>query len=198
MQKGYDKISMDRWREAQTAERTFHTMNFIEGQAHYKSVYEKYFKLLKLGFDLGGLSVTEIGCADFPALVLCKNYDPSFIIEPMPSSILRAQIDDDPHILLFNEPLEKIKINFRTDEVWLFNVMQHIIDPDTFVNQCKNIGGRIRFFEPINYPTAVHHPHAFTLSDFKGWFGNCTQFYKGGSVADFHQADCAYGTYIPE
>lgn len=195
----YRKISTERWNEAQAAERKYHNFSYDEGRKHYHKSYATYFSLLGMHFDLKGSSVTEIGPADFPALAYCTNYATSVVIEPMPSTWLMKSIDNKP-IVLIKEAVENIYPDElpETKEVWIFNVMQHIIDPDEFIDQCKTIGEIVRFFEPINYPTSVHHPHAFDIDDFKNWFPdeNCVQLYKGGSVAGFHQADCAYGTFI--
>lgn len=191
----YQPITHERWKEAQKSERAQHNFDFTRGFQHYKKTYQIYFEFLKLGFDLGGLSICEIGPADFPALAHCKNYSPSIIIEPMPSVLLMNQIDGN-NITLIDKPLEDIKTMRVCSEVWLFNVMQHIKDPDVFINKCKDIAHlRIRFFEPINYPTSVYHPHSFSFDDYLRWFGDSVSLYKGGSVPGFHQADCAYGTY---
>lgn len=187
-------ISIERWNEAQAAERSLHNLDINTGYAHYKDTYINYFRLLKLGFDLGGLSIAEIGPADVPALAYCRNISrKSKIIEPMPSDIL---LKLSPGIDIVPHPLECITEDIKTDEVWLFNVMQHIIDPDAFVSKCKEMAKRIRFFEPINYPTSIHHPHEYTMDDFKEWFGDCATLYKGGSIRGFHESDCAYGVYI--
>lgn len=187
-------ITLERWREAQEAERSLHNADKNNNHNHYKNTYENYFRLLELGFNLHGLSVTEIGPADYPALRYCENYTHSVIIEPMPSKEL--EVFCDGKISLITEPLELINTLPATTEVWLFNVMQHIIDPDIFISKCKEIGKRIRFFEPINYPTSVHHPHQFTVDDFRKWFGDCTKLYKGGALPGFHESDCAYGVFI--
>jgi hypothetical protein len=189
-----NKITKKRWQDAQKAERKMHTFQEAEGIEHYHSTYRHYFRFVQLGFDLGGLSVIEIGPADFPALRHCKNYS-GIIIEPMPSEILK-KFCDSAGVQLITEPLEEIADLPEVTEIWLFNVMQHIIDPDKFVQKCKEVAKRIRFFEPINYPVSEYHPHTYTEEDFKGWFGDCVQAYKGGSVQGFHEADCVYGVFI--
>jgi len=83
-----------------------------------------------------------------------------------------------------------------TIEVWLFNVMQHIIDPEKFIEQAKTIADRIRFFEPIDQPVTEYHPHTYTLTDYQNYFGDCVQLFAGNSVPGFHEADCAYGVWV--
>lgn len=197
---GLRRITPERWAEAQAAERGHHNFNEPEGIVHYQRIYETVFRFVGLGKNLEGLSVIEVGPADFPALRYCANMGGySLIVEPMPSEYLEKWCRD-LQIPLLAMPFEEIDLEQAAPEifkeVWLFNVMQHIIDPDRFIEKAKALGHRIRFFEPINYPVSVHHPHAYTLEDFVNWFGNdCVNLYKGGSVPGFHQADCAYGVY---
>ena len=80
-------------------------------------------------------------------------------------------------------------------ETWLLNVMQHVQDPDLFIQKCKEKSHTIRFFEPIDWIEEIYHPHVFHLEDYKEWFGECTNFYRGGSIRGFHQANCAYGIW---
>lgn len=188
-------ITLERWREAQEAERMIHNTDVNNTFEHYRRTYAHYFKAVGLGTNLYGLSVTEVGPADHPALMYCSNYSQSCIIEPMPSNKLSAFCASNK-ILLFKQPVELIEEMPPTNEYWLFNVMQHIIDPDVFIDKIKRSANRIRFFEPINYPTSTHHPHEYTHQDFTNWFGDCAKFYKGGSIPGFHESDCAYGVYI--
>lgn len=190
-------ISLERWQQAQTAERAQHTLGYIEGILHYSNSYKHYFRFVGLGNDLGGLNVIEIGPADFPALNECRGDGLLVVVEPLPSEILE-RICKEKGIELINVPFEEaeIKIPAGTTEIWLFNVMQHIIDPDKFIERAKNTADRIRFFEPIDQPVTEYHPHTYTLTDYQKYFGDCVQLYAGGTTPGFHEADCAYGVWI--
>lgn len=184
-------ISRERWEEAQTAERKEHALEYQKGFDHYNKTYEIVFRFLGMETDQHGRTILEIGPADFPALAYCSNYK-GIIVEPMPSRHLNRFVKEQK-IKLIHYPVEEIELPF-VNETWLFNVLQHVIDPDLFIKKCKAVSKVIRFFEPIDYPTAPHHPHTFTIMDFVRWFDKADR-YVGGSVADFHQADCAYGTW---
>lgn len=191
-------ISMERWQQAQTAERGFHTMNYTEGLLHYAASYKNYFHYVGLGNHLHGLHVIEVGPADFPALSQVTGEGKAIIVEPMPSENLE-RICKERGIVLINAPFEEIEeweIPEGTIEVWLFNVMQHIIDPDKFIEKAKSIADRIRFFEPIDQPITDYHPHTYSLTDYQNYFGDCVQLYTGGNIPGFHEADCAYGVWI--
>lgn len=201
---GKEPINLKRWELAQIAEREQHTMSHAEGLLHYGKAYQNVFKMVGLGNDLHGLNVIEIGPADFPALQTCINFN-GVIIEPMPSPYLE-QICKEKGITLVREPFETVGIS--TDlllrekgmiEIWLFNVMQHVIYPNQFILRAKQIADRIRYFEPIDQPITTYHPHTYSLKDYQEWFGdrnNVVNLYVGGSIPGFHTADCAYGCWI--
>jgi len=196
---GNKPITMARWEKAQRAEREQHKLGYIEGVLHYAKAYKHYFRFVGLGNDLHGLNVIEIGPADFPALQHCVNFN-GVIVEPMPSEPLLA-ICKEKGITLVTEPFEFTGLNNDTSgivEVWLFNVMQHVINPALFIEKAKTIANRIRFFEPINQPITEYHPHTYTLEDYQNWFGQSVNLYAGGSVEGFHEADCVYGCWIKD
>lgn len=198
---GVKSISLERWREAQYAERACHSTDLNNNPGHYADTYKTYFKYLGLGTDLEGLHVIEIGPAMHPALAICKNYGQSIIIEPMGTAVLEEFCKQNS-IKFISQPVETLSYIEEIDdmenvlEVWLFNVMQHVIDPEKVVARCKDIADRIRFFEPINTPVEAHHPHSFTGDDYVRWFGDSVQFYRGGCEPGFHTADCAYGVWV--
>lgn len=178
---------MDRWLKAQEGEREFHE-GTVEG---YRSCYEQYFAYLDTGFDQKGKTIMEIGPADFPALSYCTNVKKGYIIEPMPSDRLIAL-----GFTVFAQPAEHLEFP-KVDEIWLLNVLQHVIDPTVIVNKCKESAKIIRFFEPINAGTDVCHLHNFTLEDYKNYFGACVTHYPDhtGKVVNFHEHESAYGIW---
>lgn len=201
------EITVERWQEAQVAERAQHTMGYMEGVLHYAAAYKNYFRFVGLGNDLGGLHVIEVGPADFPALQHCKGDGKFIIIEPMPSEHL-DKICKEQKLELLATPVERLPDSWLDSvkkelggglvEVWLFNVMQHVYKPDEFIRKVKLVADRIRFFEPVDQPITDYHPHTYTLDDYKQYFGDVVQLYAGGSVPGFHEADCAYGVWIKE
>ena len=156
-------------------------------------------------------NIIEVGCADYPALSYCKNFHYGFIIEPMSSEYLVRIIDnhnqimmssanypEDNKLLLITKTVEEMDMQeFPVDsEVWLFNVMQHILDPQIFLDKLKSVAKTIRFFEPINTDISVCHPQAYTLEYFQEQFGDCVKHYPHNPTAvNFHTWECAYGVW---
>lgn len=192
------RITDERWAEAQEAERACHD-RFLEKageegvRTHYSQTYAYYFKFLGIEQDQTHRTIVEIGCADFPAIEYCFGNSDSYLIEPLPSEILKRFVDGRPDIHLIQEKAEDVDIP-ECDELWLLNVLQHVQDPDKFIENCKKAAKVIRFFEPIDWPIEIYHPHTFGFGDFVSWFGDCVQRYEG-TQKDFHTANCAYGVW---
>lgn len=186
-------ITKQRWLEAQNEERKFHNSansNEVEARKHYLDSYRQYFEFLEIDFDLKGKNVVEIGPADFPALSYCSNLgEGSFVIEPMPSEILKST-----GLKIVQELAEDL--DYKADEVWLMNVLQHVINPYKIVERAKKQSKIIRFFEPVNYGVDVCHPWNLTMDMFIGWFGEVKHYPGNPNAVNFHTWENAYGVYI--
>lgn len=192
------------WEQAQKGEINHHSDNFDlndKNKSHYHEIYRKVFKFADptFTFDVNDKSVMEIGPGVFAALLYCSNVNKkSYIVEPlpMPENVVK-QYDGSP-IEFLNGTVEDLDLP-SVDEVWVFNVMQHIWNPDLFVKKLKRSAKKIVFFEPINTPLDGLHIHSYSLEDFKKFFGeSCVNQYNGGSEANFHTANCAYGIWDKE
>lgn len=188
-------IQKDAWERAQIKEEKLNgTQNFEDGDNHFRKVYGYYFNFVELDFNLNGKSVIEIGPANFPALRYCPNIGKSYIIEPTVTAHLK-QCVEGLGIEIFGKPAEDIDFP-KVDEVWLFNILQHTINPSLIIKKAKKAAKIIRFFEPIEAGIDECHLHEFTLDYFKKHFGECVKYYAPHTIEkDFHQHQCAYGVY---
>lgn len=186
-------ITQERWQQAQIAEAGYH-LDATEG--NFRRAYECYFRYLGLTFEQGGKVIAEVGSGPYPAVGFCSDLF-GLIFEPLWFARLEelSSVETKERtIRWYRHPVEQEYVDWGADEVWIFNVLQHVIDPELFVSKCKQIAPVIRFFEPIDFGTSDCHPHTFTIDDFIRWFGHAER-YKGGSDEGFHTADCAYGTW---
>lgn len=191
-----DSSLYKQWEAAQKAEREQHKFSYVEGLMHYSKAYANYFRFVGLGNNLEGLNIIEVGPADFPALAYCTNVKKGIVVEPMPSPILN-DICEQHGLILVNVPFESVTFTDLegVKEVWFFNLLQHVADPEIVIDAAKKVADRIRFFEPINEPITEYHLHTFTIEHFQNWFGQ-VNLYKGGTVPGFHTADCVYGVWL--
>ena len=183
----------ERWDIAQSKERSQEQpITYEEGLQHYMQAYEKYFSYVGRHPDLDGKSVLEIGCSNYAAIPFCDRYGKSYVLDPLDSESLRRQIKDK-NIEFINEPAEEVDFP-KVDEVWLFNVLQHTMDPDLIIKKSKEAAKVVRFFEPIECPTDECHLHKFDLAYFARHFGTRTTFYPPNpGEHGFHTHQCAYG-----
>ena len=193
-------VSREEWQQAQKGEITHHVGNFDLNEAnrnHYNDIYKTIFRCIDpaFNFDVSEKKIMEIGPGVFAALLYSKNTQNSFIVEPLdlPENVLAQYANKN--ITVLKGAIEDLNLP-QVDEVWVFNVMQHILEPEIFVSKIKKIAKKILFFEPINTPIDQLHVYSYTLSDFQKYFGieNVKQ-YNGGSIANFHTANCAYGIW---
>lgn len=191
-------ITKQRWMEAQVEEKAMHdNYSFDEGLGIWRDSFDKHVKILGMDYNVGPKTILEIGCAGFPGLYLCDGYTKGYLVEPMPSDNLQRCLRERPNLELIQAPMEEAVLPEGIDEVWLFNVLQHVIDPDLIIKKCKEVAPVVRFFEPIDWPTCSFHPHTFTLEYFENAFGKeNTKKYEGGSIEAFHEANCAYGLWV--
>jgi hypothetical protein len=190
------KIPIDdnRWESAQIGEKIYHIQDSVEkSYESYKNSYPYYFKYLNIDTNLSGKSVVEIGPARIAGLLFCTNYSKSYIIEPTPYEGI-DYLYENKNIEIIKEKAESCNFPY-VDEVWIFNLMQHVQDPDKLIEICKKHSKIIKFFEPIDLPTNNEHPYSFSLEDYKNYFGDCVKVYSFNGEIGFHQAKCAYGVY---
>jgi hypothetical protein len=188
-----ESIKKERWDLAQQEEKGHHTHDSVDVSLNkWEDIYKFYFRYTDVNINLNGKTILEIGPARISALLYCENYSPSYIVEPITYEDTEYLYQDKP-ITYIRELYEECESPI-VDEIWLYNVLQHILDPDAFVEKCKKSAKVIRFFEPINTPIEPHHPHSFSQEDYIQYFGDSVKFYKGGTEW-VHQADCVYGIY---
>lgn len=184
-------ITYKRWQRAQQAESKQHNHSKEKLLSMYKDSYRQYFEYLDIEKDQKGKVIIEVGPAHVPALYFCDNFL-GIIVEPMPSKILR-ELTCYMNARVLETPAEYL--NPTGDEVWLFNVLQHVIDPELLVERMKKLSKRIRYFEPIDTEITEYHPHSLGMTDFVRWFGNPKLYEPEGKIISFHTNPCAYGVY---
>ena len=57
------------------------------------------------------------------------------------------------------------------DEVWIYNCMQHAVDPQKIIENAKRAAPVLRIFEWINIPPHEGHPHMLTKNSLDEWIG---------------------------
>ena len=183
-----EAVTQDRWQRAQTAEAGYH-----DDAANYHRATRTVFAYLGMDIDFRRKSIAEVGCGPYPSVLSCT-YSLAVLYEPLPFKTLQDAAKDG-QVIWYQQAFEDVPHPPKTDELWLFNCLQHVRDPELLISKAKKSAKIVRFFEPIDFGTSEPHPHTFSIDDFTRWFGEAKR-YKGGTAEGFHTADCAYGTWM--
>lgn len=187
-----------RWRRAQSLSSHCSFDSYAAGRSHYGKTYNKYFEYTSISaVDLGGISVIEIGCGHFPGITYCRNAGDVILVDPLNSGFINESASESHcrSIIQIRESAESAE--FRVvDEIWIFNVLSHVIDPTGLIEKCKRYAKTIRFFEPLNVKKDESNLNSFTLDFFRSHFGASVKYYPNNrNAVAFHQQECAYGVY---
>ncbi|MCK4814734.1 hypothetical protein KA005_03105 [bacterium] len=151
----------EKWFEALAWEKQWwddctNTYNEEKKQLHYASLmgldqFKEIIPRTKQGFqfNLRGKSILDIGGGPISLLLKCVNFSKAVVVDPcnFPGWILERY--KAHNIGFINNPAEEIELS-GFDEVWIYNVLQHVIDPEEVLMLAKKTGKVVRIFEWVN------------------------------------------------
>lgn len=76
------------------------------------------------------------------------------------------------------------------DEVWLYNCLQHTIDPERVIQNCLKAGKLLRVFEWLDIHPHEGHPHMLTEAGMNKWIGQ-----QGNTVMLNNVSGCTGNAY---
>ncbi len=68
-------------------------------------------------------------------------------------------------------PAENIKPGDVYDEVWIYNVLQHTMNPKKIIKNAVASGKLVRIFEWLNTPPHEGHPQTLRADKLDKWLG---------------------------
>ena len=116
--------------------------------------------------DMRGKSVLDVGGGPVSMTLRCYNAHMLVVVDPInwPASVYRRYRRHD--ISFVRAPGEELPSGGLYDEVWIYNVLQHVQDPlKVLANARQHIkedGGVLRIFEWLWIPADTCHPHVLT------------------------------------
>ncbi len=121
-------------------------------------------------YDLDGRSVLDIGGG--PVSILLKTINGwGMVVDPCPFPdwvTARYEAVGIQHVM---QEAEKFDAPNRMTEAWIYNVLQHVVDPEKVIATARRNAHLIRLFEWIETETNVGHPHAFHADELNQWLG---------------------------
>ena len=143
-------------------------------------------------FDMQGKSVLDIGGGPCSFLLKCVN-----VIGTVADPLAYPQwvLDRYAAARIGWLPVrgENLILAAFYDEVWMYNVLQHVENPEDVVSSARAAGKLLRLFDWIDTPPAPGHSHTLTKELLDKWLGaeGTTEF------MDEHDAKgmCYYGVF---
>lgn len=168
-------VTDEEWKECQKYEReSWGNDIYITDDNVEVEKQNTYAKLMEIvtdehfdKIDLQNKSILDVGCGPVSLLLRCKNFKRAVGIEPLFYSEQVNEIYKKSNIELLQIPAENM--DFKTnefDEVWMYNVLQHVKSPGAILEKLIQYGSVIRIFEWINIPAHEGHPHMLTAQYF--------------------------------
>ena len=158
---------------------------FDEDQKHY--VYGRMMGLQQehYSFKVNNKRILDIGGGPTSMLLKCKDLKEGKIIDPIqyPEWTTMRYLSKNINIEVI--PGEEC-VDLGWDEVWIYNCMQHAIDPQKIIQNATKASTILRLFEWIDIPAHDGHPHELTEQNLNKWIG------QKGNVITLSESGC-YG-----
>lgn len=128
-------------------------------------LFEEFGEGMNGELDMRRCSVLDIGGGPVSMTLRCINASELVVADPLtwPQSALRRYANYG--IKFIQSPAEELPDVGTFDEVWMYNVLQHVDDPQLVMHNIKHLitpTGTLRVFEWLNIPADSCHPHVLT------------------------------------
>ena len=143
---------------------------FDEDQKHY--VYARLMGLQQThySFDVSNKSILDIGGGPTSMLLKTINLKSGKVVDPIEYPLWTRSRYLMKKIQIEVNPGENVR-DTGFDEVWIYNCMQHAIDPEKIIANAKKAAPVLRLFEWIDVPAHDGHPHELTEKNLNEWIG---------------------------
>lgn len=133
-------------------------------------------------FDLEGRSIIDIGGGPVSLLLKSVNGGRCVVADPAPWPSWVRQRYKECGIEFWSMAGESESITgYSFEEAWIYNVLQHVQDPELVITNARSIAKVIRIFEWIDISAYEGHPHELARESLEKWLG------APGFVADVNE-----------
>lgn len=199
---------MNEWQTAQEWEQAWHD-NCINSfhEEEKQMVYAEKMGLVKVrtaksphNYNLEGKNILDIGGGAYSLLLKCLNIGSyTTVIDPLmnkhPDWVReRYECLGVTPLAMKGEDVDEAFQDVTFDEVWMYNVLEHVEDPEKIVKNAKKLGKIIRIFEWVDTRVNIGHIHSLSEENLNKWlggFGKCEVIARGGA-----NGKCYYGIFL--
>jgi hypothetical protein len=146
-------------------------------------------------YDLEGKSVLDIGGGPTSMLLKTINGTMLTVVDPCPYPPWINARYSAVGISYFQEPGETFNAGHLFDECWIYNVLQHVEDPEKCIGTAIRHAQTLRIFEWVNTPPTLGHPHTLTKENLDLWIGNGANGTVGWTTENTAVGEAYYGAF---
>lgn len=144
-------------------------------------------------YEMKGKSVLDIGGGAYSLLLKCEGLKNGTVIDPCDYPQWTLDRYKAAGIKFLKKEAEDMILS-GFDEVWIYNCLQHVKDPEKVIQNAKKSGKLIRIFEWIERGITPGHPHNLHRNKLDEWLGA-----KGNSkvffIGNVNFGLCYYGVF---
>ncbi len=143
---------------------------FDEEQKHFVYGYHMGLLINHYKFITPQIRILDVGGGPVSMLLKATNLAEGLVIDPM--SYPRWTVDRYAlkNIRVKVQPAEDMDES-GWDEVWMYNCLQHTVDPHKIIRNCLKAGKKFRVFEWLDIPPHEGHPWMLTEESMNRWIG---------------------------
>lgn len=194
------KPSLDEWTAAQSGEVEYWgdqelSNPRVQQELKQQEVYEKHMDL-PLSEILWDKKILDIGGGPVSMLLKYDKLGVASVIDPLRLTAASDERYRSNDIVYINSPAEEGLRKFDDKsfhEVWIYNVLAHVIDPLLILLQAKRVGKCLRIFEVLNIEKDFMHPWSLSREFFENVLG------AGGQTVNLESGpvvgECYYGVF---
>jgi len=120
-------------------------------------------------YDLSGRSVVDIGGGPVSILLKTFNVTAPTVVDPCVYPKWVADRYGLAGITQLVQAGETLTAKRRWDEAWIYNVLQHVQDPEAVVDRALRVARVVRIFEWMFTPPHTGHPHTLFPHELDKW-----------------------------
>lgn len=139
-------------------------------------------------YDITGRSVLDLGGGPVSMLLKTRNGGKLTVVDPCPYPQWVGARYAAAGVAFVRQEAERFLDDFHYDEVWIYNVLQHVVSPESCIATAKAHGTLLRIFEWVGTETNVGHPHSLSKAELDAWIGN-----DADGTVSFINENGAYG-----
>lgn len=123
-------------------------------------------------WDLDGMSILDVGGGPASMLLKAVNFSRATVVDPGTYPSWTQFRYREHGVEVMKVPAEEYAGDgWVYTEAWMYNVLQHTIDPEAIIAMMRRRADRLRIFEWIETEPYLGHPHSLQVADLEKWVG---------------------------